>query len=110
MSDLNNMPAARVGVSGTCESANGESRVDIKLTNNSGHIAFFLRAEVTKENGEEILPIRYDDNYVTIFPHESRTIAARYDSLAGFKPSLRLQGYNLPQDLTAPISCGGAAP
>ena len=38
-------------------------------------MAFFLRAEITKGmDGEEILPITYDDNYITIFPHEMRTI------------------------------------
>jgi len=42
-------------------------------------VAFFLRAEVTKgTDGEEILPIVYDDNYISVFPHESRTVTATF--------------------------------
>ena len=63
-----------------------------------------MRAEITRgSNGEEILPIRYDDNYVTVFPHESRSIDAVFDSalLAGGKPALRLEGYDVPQEVVA---------
>jgi len=57
-----------------------------------------LRAEVTEGiDGEEVLPITYDDNYISVFPQESRTIAAtfRTSELAGRKPALRLEGYNV---------------
>jgi hypothetical protein len=45
-------------------------------------------ANRTDSDGMEILPIRYDDNYVTVFPHESRTLEAVFDSalLAGHTP------------------------
>jgi exo-1,4-beta-D-glucosaminidase len=102
MSALNTMPAARVTASGTYEERNGETRTHIHLTNNSNHIAFFLRAEITKDSdGAEILPVRYDDNYVTVFPHEIRTLDAIFDSslLAGHKPALRLEGYDLPKQV-----------
>ena len=69
----------------------------IALTNSSSHVAFFLRSEVTTgTDGEEILPIVYDDNYISVFPHESRTITARFrmSELAGRQPALRLEGYN----------------
>ena len=52
------------------------------MANPGGHVAFFVRAEVTQgADGVEILPITYDDNYITIFPHETRTIKASFDHL-----------------------------
>jgi exo-1,4-beta-D-glucosaminidase len=61
-----------------------------------------LRAEITPDSdGLEILPIRYDDNYVTVFPHESRTLDAVFDSalLAGHNPAVRLEGYDLRKQI-----------
>jgi len=83
---------------------NGEERASIKLTNKSNHIAFFVRVEIASDpEAHEILPIRYDDNYVTVFPHESCTLSAVFDSslLTGHKYVVRLEGYNVPQETVA---------
>jgi exo-1,4-beta-D-glucosaminidase len=104
MSALNTMPAGRIAVSGTYEEVNGETRTHVNLTNNSSHIAFFVRAEITADpDGSEVLPIRYDDNYITIFPRETRTINAAADRslLAGHKPSLRIEGYDVPKQVVS---------
>src|SRR5438876_2169686 len=98
MSGLNAMPRTYVAVSNSYSHRNDEGVVKITLTNSSHHVASFLRAEVTKgTDGEEILPIVYDDNYMSDFPHESRTITARFcmSELAGRKPALRLEGDNV---------------
>jgi exo-1,4-beta-D-glucosaminidase len=103
-STLNGMPAARVAPSGTYEELNGEIHAHIKLTNNSNHVAFFVRAEVAPDpDGNEILPIRYDDNYITVFPHESRTLGATFQSsqLGGHKPVLRVEGYDVAKQVVA---------
>ena len=107
MTALNTMPAAPLVVSGTYEEARGETHAHINLTNNSNHIAFFLRAELTGEaDGLEILPIRYSDNYVTIFPHETRTLDASFASslLASHKPALRVEGYNVHKEVIPLLS------
>jgi exo-1,4-beta-D-glucosaminidase len=99
MSALNTMPAARVGVSGAYEEVDGETHAHISLRNNSEHVAFFVRAEITMDSdGGEVLPIRYDDNYITVFPRETRTMDAVFVSslLAGHKPALRLEDYRCP--------------
>ena len=109
MSALNSMPAAAVSITGGCEEVNGESRAAIKLVNNSSHIAFFLRVEVANDpNDTEVLPIRYDDNYITLFPHESRTLNATFDSalLTNHRAALRVEGYNVAKQNVAPVmSC-----
>ena len=110
MSALNNMPPARVAVSGAYEQVNDETHTHISLANNSKHVAFFLRAEITQDSdGGEVLPIRYDDNYISVFPRETRTIDAVFDSslLAGHKPAFRLEGYNVPKQVV-PLPAGTA--
>ena len=109
MSALNSMPADPVSITGSCEEVNGESRSAIKLANNSNHIAFFLRVEVANDqNGNEILPIRYDDNYVTLFPHERRTLNAAFETsrLTNHRAALRVEGYNVAkQNAASVLSC-----
>jgi len=98
MTALNTMPQARVAVTGTYEAVNGETKAHIKILNNSKRIAFFLRAEISADaGGNEVLPIRYDDNYITVFPNENRTIEAVIDTslLVGHKPVVKLAGYDV---------------
>jgi exo-1,4-beta-D-glucosaminidase len=103
MSALNSMPRSELNVSGQVSDSNGEQQAVVTLTNPANHVAFFVRAEITQgPDGNEILPITYDDNYVTIFPHETRTIIAHFSSdsghatgAAGNSPGLRVEGYNV---------------
>ena len=98
LSALNNMPQADVTVSGKLSTRGGEATANITITNNSEHVAFFMRVEVTKgSDAEELLPITYEDNYITLFPNESRTVQANFRSteLAGQSAALRLVGYNV---------------
>jgi exo-1,4-beta-D-glucosaminidase len=85
---------------------NGEIRAHIKISNNSKHVAFFLRTEISVDAGvTEILPIRYDDNYITVFPREDRRIEAVVGTslLAGHKVVVRLEGYDVPAQVV-PLS------
>ena len=94
---LAKLPPADVAVAGTLRQTGDEVRATIRLTNRTGYVAFFLRAELTLgQDGKEILPVFYDDNYVTIFPHESVTIQGRYPAAeaAGQRVFLRLEGEN----------------
>jgi exo-1,4-beta-D-glucosaminidase len=81
-------------VSGTQQS------VQLTLTNTDPtNIAFFVRPEVTAGNGgTEVVPVGYTDNYVSLWPGESTTITATYQTgdLGGQAPYLRVRGYNVP--------------
>ena len=95
---LNTMPKAEAGISGKLTRAGDELRAAITLTNPTSQIAFFMRAEVTKGlGGEELLPITYEDNYLTLFPGDSRSVWAKFrrEDLEGLEPCLRLEGYNV---------------
>jgi exo-1,4-beta-D-glucosaminidase len=85
---------------------NGENTATVTLANLTNRIAFFVRAEIIAgDKGGEILPITYTDNYLTLMPHESKTIVATYG--APSKPeratALRIEGYNVDAQ-TLPLS------
>lgn len=93
---LNTMPQAPLEVSAH---ANGGGQVSVTLHNAGTHVAFFERASVLDgQGGAEVLPIRYSDNYVTVFPGESVTLDATVgdrDAPAA-KRWVRVEGYNTP--------------
>ncbi len=98
LSALNTMPRSEVDVSTRVLESNGEEKVAITLANPTSHVAFFMRGEITQgADGAEILPITYDDNYVTVFPHETRTIVATFSTSAPASrtAALRVEGYNV---------------
>lgn len=101
---LNTMPRAQVTISGEVRTEGSETQARFTLRNSSNAVAFFLRAEVTSQaDGDEILPITYSANYVTLFPHESREITAAFDAGAAGDGKLfvRVEGYNVGAATTA---------
>ncbi|GAA3610438.1 carbohydrate-binding protein [Nonomuraea rosea] len=78
----------------------GRETVTILLTNTSAtNLAFFVRPEITAANaGREVVPVIYSDNYLSLWPGESATITAAYETvdLHGQVPHLRIRGYNVP--------------
>jgi exo-1,4-beta-D-glucosaminidase len=100
------MPRSEVTASTKISSeTKGEGTARITLTNRSNHVAFFLRAEITKgADGEEVLPITYDDNYITLYPHETRTLVATFaiSALEGRPAALRVEGYNVAKKISSP--------
>jgi len=102
---LADLPPAEVAVSGSLAPSGSDVRAAIRLSNQTSHVAFFLRAELTKgPDGEEILPVLYDDNYVTLFPHESLTIEGRFKAAdaEGQPVYLRLEGRNTAKKVARP--------
>ncbi|MGZ5544557.1 MAG: glycosyl hydrolase 2 galactose-binding domain-containing protein, partial [Limisphaerales bacterium] len=82
------------------QTAGGQETVTFFLTNSSAsNIAYCVRAEITQgDGGLEVLPILYSDNYITIWPGDSKTITATYatSALGGLTPSMRVSGFNVP--------------
>jgi exo-1,4-beta-D-glucosaminidase len=93
MTPLNTMPKPTLEVSASHDGTDGAD-VRITLRNPTARIAFFERAELlTTADGDEILPISYDDNYVTVFPGETVEITGRVPE-GGPEPAwVRVTGY-----------------
>jgi exo-1,4-beta-D-glucosaminidase len=75
----------------------GRGSTTVTLSNPSKSLAFFVRLKLDKTaGGEEILPVIWDDNYVSLMPGETREITAHYDAaaLGSADPALEVSGYN----------------
>ncbi len=61
-----------------------------------GTPAFLVRADV-RRGDERVLPIRWSDNHVTLWPGETLTLTARYRraDLGGASPAVSLYGWNV---------------
>jgi exo-1,4-beta-D-glucosaminidase len=96
-----------LAATGSRSTSGDQETATIKLTNTSTtNLAFFVRPEVTAGNGgNEVVPVTYTDNYVSLWPGESTTITAAYrtSDLGGQTPYLRVRGYNVPTT-SVPIS------
>lgn len=105
MTALNTMPQVPLQIHPKFVGSAASGNVDVVLHNTTRHIAFFERVEITDgKDGNEILPITYNDNYVTVFPGETVTIHANFSNsnLKVMHPWLRLQGVDTMKEL-API-------
>jgi len=94
---LRSMPQSAVNVRAASSSTAGTGTTRVTLTNPTKSIAFFLRLQVTGREGEEVLPVEWEDNYVTLLPGETRSVAAKYSSrdLRGAKPRVVVTGWNV---------------
>jgi exo-1,4-beta-D-glucosaminidase len=102
MTPLNTMPRAPLDVSAHRTAADGRPGVTVRLSNNTGRVAFFERAEIlSNHDGDEILPVEYSDNYVTVFPGESVELRATLPDSAADANWVRVQGYNTPPTVVA---------
>jgi exo-1,4-beta-D-glucosaminidase len=98
MTALNDLPPVKLEVDAESSELNNEVITKIRLTNPSNSLAFFIRVEVTKgRDGEEVVPVFYNDNYVSFFPGETKIINGKYEikNLEGTVPYIRVEGYNV---------------
>jgi exo-1,4-beta-D-glucosaminidase len=101
MTGLNTMTQVPLDVSASRSPNGGDNRVTIRLHNPSQQIAFFERAElISTPEGDEILPVEYSDNYVTVFPGE--TVELHGQAWTGAAANwVRVTGYNSPPVVVA---------
>ena len=56
-----------------------EAITHVTLENPSKSLAFFVRLKVNKgKGGDEILPVVWQDNYISLLPGEKREVTATY--------------------------------
>jgi exo-1,4-beta-D-glucosaminidase len=92
---LNSMPPAGVNVEYGSKTTGEETRMAAKLTNVSDKIAFFLELKVSEKNsGKTILPVFWQDNYISLLPGETRNIEAAFPATKQ-ETVLTIGGWNL---------------
>jgi len=72
---INRMPDSKVEVTHTISESDNKANVTVKIKNVSDKIAFFIELNLAGESsGSSILPVYWEDNYVTLLPGEERDI------------------------------------
>jgi exo-1,4-beta-D-glucosaminidase len=94
---LERLAPAKLTATEQVRSDGAEVRDQVTLHNVGATVAFFVHVELTQgAGGEEILPVFWQDNYVTLLPGETRVVEARYRAAdaKGSKPTLKVDAYN----------------
>ncbi len=99
LAHLEQLPPAELTAQMTLHPQATETLAEVTVQNRSDRIAFLVHLSICQgSDGEEILPVWWEDNYVCLLPGESRRIRARFPTAqAGEqKPVVKLSGWNLP--------------
>jgi exo-1,4-beta-D-glucosaminidase len=94
---LEQLPKVKLNVSSRTENKGRQAVTSVTIENPSKSVAFFVRMKVNKgKGGEEVLPVVWQDNYVSLLPGEKREFTASYRlaDLGGAKPEVEVKGWN----------------
>ena len=95
MTPLNSLRRAPLEVTARRAAPGGHGDVTVTLRNTGGQPAFFERVELMSDrDGDEILPIEYSDNYVTVYPGETTEISGTVTGSEHGPNWVRVGGYN----------------
>jgi exo-1,4-beta-D-glucosaminidase len=78
-SSLSNIENVKLDLSYKVEETKGEYLVHVNVKNPTKNLSFMNRlAIIRKDNNEEVLPTFWDDNFITLFPGEEKTVEAKF--------------------------------
>ncbi|HEY1657324.1 MAG TPA: beta galactosidase jelly roll domain-containing protein [Candidatus Sulfotelmatobacter sp.] len=90
------LPKVKLKVTEHTVRSGDESITHVAVENPSKSLAFFVRLKLDNAEGEEILPVVWEDNYISLLPDEKRELTATYRSteLGGKPPKIEVNGWN----------------
>ena len=97
LTGVNRLPPVKLTAIGTTVDQGDRREETVTVTNQSDAIAFFVRLRILKgPGGDELLPILWQDNYLTLLPGESRKVTANYAiaDLDGTSPVVAVDAWN----------------
>jgi exo-1,4-beta-D-glucosaminidase len=109
LSGLNTLPPVTLAIRSSLSQAGKKSVVHALIENPSSSLAFMVHVRVAKgSNGEDVVPIFWDDNYVSLMPREKRELSARFesDNNNGDALVLTVDGWNMVA-ASSPIAVAG---
>ena len=95
---LAQLPKVKLKVTERSERKGEDEVTHVTVENPTKALAFFVRLKVDKgKGGEEILPVLWQDNYVSLLPGEKREITAIYraSELGAARPAVDVSGWNV---------------
>ncbi|UCH64083.1 MAG: beta galactosidase jelly roll domain-containing protein [Fidelibacterota bacterium] len=96
--DLADLPGATLAVDYRDRIESGEQFVEVSISNPDNHIAFCIELQIVgEESGEVVLPVFWEDNYISLLPGESRQLQAHFSArdLKDDRPKLAVTGWNV---------------
>jgi exo-1,4-beta-D-glucosaminidase len=98
LTGLDSLPQVKLDWNSSARAESKKGIVTVKVKNPSASVAFQVHLRVTKgKDGDDLVPIFWDDNYFSLLPGEEKTVTATYDAsdTEGKTPVLELDGYNI---------------
>jgi exo-1,4-beta-D-glucosaminidase len=98
LTGLNRLPRVELTARSRVESDGSAERMRVTVENPSKDLAFMVRLRVTKgPGGEDVTPVFWEDNYVSLLPGEKREVAVMYDvsALDRTAATLAVDGWNV---------------
>jgi exo-1,4-beta-D-glucosaminidase len=95
---VSQLPKVKLKVTERTERTGENAITHVTVENPTKSLAFFVRLKVDKgAKGEEILPVVWEDNYISLLPGEKREINASYRAgeLGAAKPVVEISGWNV---------------
>jgi len=95
---LAQLPKVKLKVTDNTERRDADVITHVTLENPSSSLAFFVRLKVSRgARGDEILPVIWEDNYISLLPGEKREVAATYraSDLGSATPVIEVSGWNV---------------
>jgi exo-1,4-beta-D-glucosaminidase len=95
---LSQLPKVKLSVTNRTQTKGDDTTTHVTLENPSKSLAFFVRLKLSKgSGGDEILPVLWQDNYVSLLPGQKRELTATYRTaaLGAAKPQVEVSGWNV---------------
>ncbi len=105
MKELQHLPTNIIESKFAYEAKGKTGHATVTLKNTSNKIAFLIVMKLKrKENKSLILPIYWEDNYISLMPGEERTIKATFTLKKPLEkePILEITGWNIRQNIIKP--------
>jgi len=91
---LSALPKVNLDINYKYENLDSEQKIVVDIENNSDKIAFLINLKlVEKETGEIILPVFWEDNFISLLAGENRTITVTCKS--NREAEVKVEGWNL---------------
>ncbi len=91
---LSQLPKVKLRVASRTERKGEDAVTHVTVENPSKSLAFFVRLKVN-QGGSEVLPVVWQDNYISLLPGEKREVSASYRPVGAAAPTVQVSGWNV---------------
>jgi exo-1,4-beta-D-glucosaminidase len=98
LTGLNSLPQVKLDVKAVTHHESGKGSIRLRIKNPGTSVAFQIHLRLTSgKEGNDVVPILWDDNYFSLLPGEEKSLSASYDTgdLDGKEPVLEMGGFNI---------------